>query len=161
MFAPLAVNYSSLVSNFCLCFSLFTQISWQSTCRRSVLCVSAWKRPSAPMRDCVSSWRRNCGRQGKNQVFTITHTERHPIIYSIRKSIDCIKVKKRSFLICLYKDFYLPIGTNIFVAGSEEPTQLTSELHFLLAQNRTIKEQLNQGARGEHNHTHLQLLKIK
>ncbi|KAI4905002.1 hypothetical protein NFI96_016457 [Prochilodus magdalenae] len=38
-------------------------------------------------------------------------------------------------------------GTNIFIAGSEEPAQLTSELHFLLAQNRTIKEQLNQGAR--------------
>ncbi|XP_036444694.1 myomegalin-like isoform X2 [Colossoma macropomum] len=38
-------------------------------------------------------------------------------------------------------------ATNIFIAGSEEPAQLTSELHLLLAQNRTLKEQLNQGAR--------------
>ncbi|XP_072517412.1 uncharacterized protein [Salminus brasiliensis] len=38
-------------------------------------------------------------------------------------------------------------ATNIFIGGSEEPGQLTSELHFLLAQNRTLKEQLSQGAR--------------
>ncbi|XP_007256630.3 CDK5 regulatory subunit-associated protein 2 isoform X1 [Astyanax mexicanus] len=40
-----------------------------------------------------------------------------------------------------------PAATNIFIAGSEEPGQLTSELQFLLAQNRTLKEQLSQGSR--------------
>ncbi|XP_017540970.1 CDK5 regulatory subunit-associated protein 2 isoform X3 [Pygocentrus nattereri] len=43
-----------------------------------------------------------------------------------------------------------PAATNIFIAGSEEPAQLSSELHLLLAQNRSLKEQLNQGARDKH-----------
>ncbi|XP_016146456.1 myomegalin-like [Sinocyclocheilus grahami] len=38
-------------------------------------------------------------------------------------------------------------ATNIFIAGSEEQAHISSELHFLLAQNHTLKEQLNQGAR--------------
>ncbi|XP_066501258.1 myomegalin-like [Hoplias malabaricus] len=38
-------------------------------------------------------------------------------------------------------------ATNIFISGSEEPGQITSELHFILEQNRTLKEQLSQGAR--------------
>uniref|UniRef100_A0A671QCJ6 CDK5 regulatory subunit-associated protein 2-like n=1 Tax=Sinocyclocheilus anshuiensis TaxID=1608454 RepID=A0A671QCJ6_9TELE len=38
-------------------------------------------------------------------------------------------------------------ATNIFIAGSEEQAHISSELHFLLAQNHTLKEQLNQGVR--------------
>ncbi|XP_042603548.1 CDK5 regulatory subunit-associated protein 2-like isoform X1 [Cyprinus carpio] len=38
-------------------------------------------------------------------------------------------------------------ATNIFITGSEDQTHISSELHFLLAQNHTLKEQLNQGAR--------------
>ncbi|XP_051961433.1 myomegalin-like isoform X2 [Xyrauchen texanus] len=38
-------------------------------------------------------------------------------------------------------------ATNIFIAGSEDQGHISSELHFLLAQNHTLKEQLNQGAR--------------
>ncbi|XP_073727649.1 CDK5 regulatory subunit-associated protein 2 isoform X3 [Misgurnus anguillicaudatus] len=38
-------------------------------------------------------------------------------------------------------------ATNIFIAGSEDQGHINSELHFLLAQNQTLKEQLNQGAR--------------
>ncbi|XP_051534202.1 CDK5 regulatory subunit-associated protein 2-like isoform X2 [Myxocyprinus asiaticus] len=38
-------------------------------------------------------------------------------------------------------------ATNIFIAGSEDQAHFSSELHFLLAQNHTLKEQLNQGAR--------------
>ncbi|XP_050948435.1 CDK5 regulatory subunit-associated protein 2 isoform X2 [Labeo rohita] len=38
-------------------------------------------------------------------------------------------------------------ATNIFIAGSEDQTHISSELHFLLTQNHTLKEQLNQGAR--------------
>ncbi|KAF4098928.1 hypothetical protein G5714_020958 [Onychostoma macrolepis] len=38
-------------------------------------------------------------------------------------------------------------ATNIFIAGSEDQAHINSELHFLLAQNHTLKEQLNQGAR--------------
>ncbi|XP_026091054.1 CDK5 regulatory subunit-associated protein 2-like isoform X3 [Carassius auratus] len=38
-------------------------------------------------------------------------------------------------------------ATNIFIAGSEDHAHISSELHFLLAQNHTLKEQLNQGAR--------------
>ncbi|XP_030622929.1 CDK5 regulatory subunit-associated protein 2 [Chanos chanos] len=38
-------------------------------------------------------------------------------------------------------------ATNIFIAGAEEQGQLTNEIRFLLAQNHTLKEQLNQGAR--------------
>ncbi|XP_016404095.1 myomegalin-like isoform X3 [Sinocyclocheilus rhinocerous] len=38
-------------------------------------------------------------------------------------------------------------ATNIFIAGSEDQAHISSELHFLLAQNHTLKEQLNQGAR--------------
>ncbi|XP_051537417.1 myomegalin-like isoform X2 [Myxocyprinus asiaticus] len=40
-----------------------------------------------------------------------------------------------------------PAATNIFIAGSEDQGHISSELHFLLAQNHTLKEQLNQGAR--------------
>lgn len=40
-----------------------------------------------------------------------------------------------------------PAATNIFIAGSEDQSHISSELHFLLAQNHTLKEQLNQGAR--------------
>ncbi|XP_051734861.1 CDK5 regulatory subunit-associated protein 2 isoform X3 [Ctenopharyngodon idella] len=39
-------------------------------------------------------------------------------------------------------------ATNIFIAGSEDhQSHISSELHFLLTQNHTLKEQLNQGAR--------------
>ncbi|XP_043085814.1 LOW QUALITY PROTEIN: CDK5 regulatory subunit-associated protein 2 [Puntigrus tetrazona] len=38
-------------------------------------------------------------------------------------------------------------ATNIFIAGSEDQAHISSELHFLLTQNHTLKEQLNQGAR--------------
>ncbi|XP_073790416.1 CDK5 regulatory subunit-associated protein 2 isoform X37 [Danio rerio] len=38
-------------------------------------------------------------------------------------------------------------ATNIFIAGSEDQSHISSELHFLLAQNHSLKEQLNQGAR--------------
>ncbi|XP_052443756.1 myomegalin isoform X5 [Carassius gibelio] len=38
-------------------------------------------------------------------------------------------------------------ATNIFITGSEDQTHISSELHFLLTQNHTLKEQLNQGAR--------------
>ncbi|XP_042634516.1 CDK5 regulatory subunit-associated protein 2-like isoform X4 [Cyprinus carpio] len=38
-------------------------------------------------------------------------------------------------------------ATNIFIAGSEDRAHISSELHFLLTQNHTLKEQLNQGAR--------------
>ncbi|KAG1926239.1 CDK5 regulatory subunit-associated protein 2 isoform X5 [Pimephales promelas] len=38
-------------------------------------------------------------------------------------------------------------ATNIFIAGSEEQGHISNELHFLLTQNHTLKEQLNQGAR--------------
>ncbi|XP_073680203.1 CDK5 regulatory subunit-associated protein 2 isoform X2 [Garra rufa] len=38
-------------------------------------------------------------------------------------------------------------ATNIFIAGSEDQTHISSELRFLLTQNHTLKEQLNQGAR--------------
>ncbi|XP_056302871.1 CDK5 regulatory subunit-associated protein 2 isoform X2 [Danio aesculapii] len=38
-------------------------------------------------------------------------------------------------------------ATNIFIAGSEDQSHISSELHFLQAQNHTLKEQLNQGAR--------------
>ncbi|XP_073790384.1 CDK5 regulatory subunit-associated protein 2 isoform X11 [Danio rerio] len=40
-----------------------------------------------------------------------------------------------------------PAATNIFIAGSEDQSHISSELHFLLAQNHSLKEQLNQGAR--------------
>lgn len=38
-------------------------------------------------------------------------------------------------------------ATNIFIAGPEDQAHISSELHFLLTQNHTLKEQLNQGAR--------------
>ncbi|XP_067280226.1 CDK5 regulatory subunit-associated protein 2 isoform X3 [Pseudorasbora parva] len=38
-------------------------------------------------------------------------------------------------------------ATNIYIAGSEDQGHISSELHFLLTQNHTLKEQLNQGAR--------------
>ncbi|KAK7131585.1 hypothetical protein R3I94_016644 [Phoxinus phoxinus] len=38
-------------------------------------------------------------------------------------------------------------ATNIFIAGSEDQAHISNELHFLLTQNHTLKEQLNQGAR--------------
>ncbi|XP_051959651.1 centrosome-associated protein CEP250-like [Xyrauchen texanus] len=38
-------------------------------------------------------------------------------------------------------------ATNIIIAGSEDQAHFSSELHFLLAQNHALKEQLNQGAR--------------
>ncbi|TRY95006.1 hypothetical protein DNTS_004666 [Danionella cerebrum] len=40
-----------------------------------------------------------------------------------------------------------PAATNIFIAGSEDQPHVSRELHILLMQNRTLKEQLNQGAR--------------
>ncbi|XP_060791643.1 CDK5 regulatory subunit-associated protein 2 isoform X2 [Neoarius graeffei] len=37
--------------------------------------------------------------------------------------------------------------THIFIAGSEDPSKLNSDIHYLWAQNHTLKEQLNQAAR--------------
>lgn len=44
--------------------------------------------------------------------------------------------------------------TQIFIAASEEPSKLNSDIHYLWAQNHTLKEQLNQAARGIHTDTH-------
>ncbi len=49
-------------------------------------------------------------------------------------------------------------ATNIFIAGPEDQAHISSELHFLLTQNHTLKEQLNQGARGNIGSTLLKLL---
>ncbi|TRY95004.1 hypothetical protein DNTS_004666 [Danionella cerebrum] len=43
--------------------------------------------------------------------------------------------------------FFHSAATNIFIAGSEDQPHVSRELHILLMQNRTLKEQLNQGAR--------------
>ncbi|KAM6984635.1 CDK5 regulatory subunit-associated protein 2 [Aplochiton taeniatus] len=40
-----------------------------------------------------------------------------------------------------------PAATNIFIQGSDEHGQLTSEMRFLWGQNQELKEQLNQGSR--------------
>ncbi|KAK3524591.1 hypothetical protein QTP70_029906 [Hemibagrus guttatus] len=40
-----------------------------------------------------------------------------------------------------------PADTRIFIAGSEDPSMLNSDIHYLWAQNHTLKEQLNQAAR--------------
>ncbi|XP_053505270.1 CDK5 regulatory subunit-associated protein 2 isoform X8 [Ictalurus furcatus] len=37
--------------------------------------------------------------------------------------------------------------THIFIAGSEDPSKMNSDIHYLWAQNHTLKEQLNQAAR--------------
>lgn len=43
---------------------------------------------------------------------------------------------------------YFTADTHIFIAGSEDPSKLNSDIHYLWAQNHTLKEQLNQAARG-------------
>ncbi|MCJ8741063.1 hypothetical protein PDJAM_G00066390 [Pangasius djambal] len=40
-----------------------------------------------------------------------------------------------------------PADTHIFIAGSEDPSKRNSDIHYLWAQNHTLKEQLNQAAR--------------
>ncbi|XP_058270947.1 CDK5 regulatory subunit-associated protein 2 isoform X3 [Hemibagrus wyckioides] len=40
-----------------------------------------------------------------------------------------------------------PADTRIFIAGSEDPSMLNSDIHYLWAQNHTLKEQLNLAAR--------------
>ncbi|XP_047661354.1 CDK5 regulatory subunit-associated protein 2 isoform X2 [Tachysurus fulvidraco] len=40
-----------------------------------------------------------------------------------------------------------PADTHIFIAGSEDASKLNSDVHYLWAQNHTLKEQLNQAAR--------------
>ncbi|KAI5612920.1 myomegalin isoform X4 [Silurus asotus] len=42
-----------------------------------------------------------------------------------------------------------PADTHIFIAGSEDPSKLNSDISYLLAQNHTLKEQLNQAERGK------------
>ncbi|KAF7696828.1 hypothetical protein HF521_005246 [Silurus meridionalis] len=42
-----------------------------------------------------------------------------------------------------------PADTHIFIAGSEDPSKLNSDISYLLAQNHTLKEQLSQSARGK------------
>lgn len=48
-----------------------------------------------------------------------------------------------------------PAGNHIFISGSEDPSKLDSDIHYLWAQNHTLKEQLNQAARGIHTDAHL------
>ncbi|KAF4076987.1 hypothetical protein AMELA_G00202890 [Ameiurus melas] len=40
-----------------------------------------------------------------------------------------------------------PADTHIFIAGSEDPSKMNCDLHYLWAHNHTLKEQLNQAAR--------------
>lgn len=55
-------------------------------------------------------------------------------------------------ILCLTSSSMMNLAaTNIFIHGTEEQGQLTSELRFLWGQNQALKEQLNLGSRGTTN----------
>lgn len=105
----------------------FTSTSWRDD-------QNQWETPRTVRKKVTGSWER----------LRWTHTNSHKLISCLKLLTMLLMSSNHLICVCVWS-----AATNIFIAGSEDhQSHISSELHFLLTQNHTLKEQLNQGARG-------------